>query len=218
MNQETTPLAILVEDDPVFRSAIKSAIGGLPKPWELRCFEQGGPAQEFIRNTPYKIDLVLIDIGLPDVSGMEVIRTAKNRFPDTPILVVSVIGAKNTLLEAIRAGAQGYLLKGEDTASLTHAISEVLAGSYPVSPSLARHLFELAGAPKETPSEPGFELSPRERELLKHLSLGNSYAECAELMGVALSTVQTHIRNMYRKLEVSNQMQAVSKARDFGML
>ncbi len=146
------------------------------------------------------------------------IRTAHQQFSELPILVVSVIDRKSVLLDAIQAGAKGYLLKGEGSASITHAISEVLEGSYPISPALARYLFELAGAPQNSSSEPGIELSPRELELLKHLSLGNSYVECAELMGVALSTVQTHIRNMYRKLEVSSQMQAVSKAREFGIL
>ncbi len=211
-------VAVLVEDDPVFKASIEDAIHALPNEWELHCFDQGSAALDFIQQGEQTINLLLVDIGLPDISGLEVIRAAHQKFSNLPILVVSVIGKKNTLLEAIRSGAKGYLLKGEDSSSLTHAISEVLDGSYPVSPTLARYLFELAGAPTKTRRTQSIDLSPRELELLKHLSLGNSYAECAEKMGVTLSTIQSHIRNMYRKLEVTNQMQAVSKARDFGII
>ena len=218
MNQKITPVAVLVEDDPVFRKSIEDAIHALPEEWKLHRFPQGSGALDFIQQPAQAIDLLLVDIGLPDISGLEIIRAAHQQFTDLPILVVSVIGKKRILVEAIRAGAKGYLLKGEGSASLSHAISEVLEGSYPVSPSLARHLFELAGAPPQSSNELPIDLSPRELELLKHLSLGNSYAECAQLMGVALSTIQTHIRNTYRKLEVSNQMQAVSKARDYGVI
>ncbi len=218
MGEGEAPVAVLVEDDPVFRESIEKAIEGLSNNWSLHTFEQGKSALDFFNQPAQQVDLLLVDIGLPDVSGLEVIRTAHQRFSELPILVVSVIDRKNVLLDAIRAGAKGYLLKGEGSASIAHAITEVLEGSYPVSPALARYLFELAGAPQDSSTEPAIDLSPRELELLKHLALGNSYAECAKQMGVALSTVQTHIRNMYRKLEVSSQMQAVSKARDIGIL
>jgi ATP/maltotriose-dependent transcriptional regulator MalT len=94
----------------------------------------------------------------------------------------------------------------------------VLDGEYPISPNLARHLFRLIGGPARQPGQADNPLSAREMGLLTHISNGLSYADCAERMEVALSTVQTHIRNLYRKLEVHSQLQAVKKARDQGLI
>jgi DNA-binding CsgD family transcriptional regulator len=91
-----------------------------------------------------------------------------------------------------------------------------MRGEYPVSPALARHLFRLAGS--SLPPSPSIKLSPRELELLQWISKGDSYSCCAEKMGISCATVQTHIRNMYRKLEVSNQRQAIHKAQSSGLL
>jgi DNA-binding NarL/FixJ family response regulator len=115
-------------------------------------------------------------------------------------------------------GARGYLLKSDTETSLINAIESVLQGQYPVSPALARHLFRLAGAPTAIANANKLNLSPRELELLQYLAQGNSYTRCAQVMNISLSTVQTHIRNMYRKLEVSNQRQAIKKAQASGLL
>ena len=93
-----------------------------------------------------------------------------------------------------------------------------MAGQHPVNPALARHLFRLAGSPDAMPSPNSFGLSRRELELLKFIAKGESYAACADKMNIALATVQTHIRNMYRKLEVSNHRQAIVKAQNSGLL
>lgn len=210
---------LLVEDDPVFRESLARVFTKLDTSWSLTSVDMAAPAVHWIRTCKYPPDLVLVDIGLPDMSGIEVIRATRQRFPDVPVMVVSVIAKETTLLEAIRAGANGYLLKGESVASLRRSIEDVLAGNYPISPALARFLFKVVGAPHETDSGTvSHLLSGREIELLKLLAEGLSYIECAQRMGVALSTVQSHVRNMYRKLEVKTQMQAVSKARKFGVL
>ena len=133
-------------------------------------------------------------------------------------MVTTASPAEETFLAAIRAGAHGYLLKGETEESLAHSIGQVMAGQYPVSPALARHLFRLAGSPSAMPLSNGVSLSRRELELLQLIAKGSSYANCAEEMRISLSTVQTHIRNMYRKLEVNNQRQAIVKAQSSGLL
>jgi DNA-binding NarL/FixJ family response regulator len=171
---------------------------------------------EALDGPSHRFKLALIDIGLPDISGVEVVARLRQRFADLPILVTTVFSGEETFLSAIRAGARGYLLKGDSDPQLAQAIEQIMRGEYPVSPALARHLFRLAGS--SLPPSPAIKLSPRELELLQWLSKGDSYASCAQKMGISFSTVQTHIRNMYRKLDVSNQRQAIHKAQSSGLL
>lgn len=210
-------LAIVVEDDPVMSDMLAASIRLLGPEWSVTAVMDGASAERLLEQAGLAPELILVDMGLPYVGGLEVIRQARRRFPQLAILVVSSQTSDSVLLDAIRAGAHGYLLKGEPPQVLVQAIADVLDGQYPISPSLARLLFKLAGAPAE-PSHTSPTLTPREIELLKALAEGLSYSQCADLMGVALSTVQSHIRNLYRKLEVRTQMQAVSKARRFGIL
>ena len=134
-------------------------------------------------------------------------------------MVISAIRAERVVIEAIRAGARGYILKTDSEAVIADAIADVLQGNYPISPALARALFKLAGAPEQRSEEEAeFRLSPRELETLQHIARGNSYNATAALMGVALSTVQTNIRNLYRKLDVTSQVQAINKARETGLI
>ena len=121
-------------------------------------------------------------------------------------------------MTAIRAGAHGYLLKDESELSLANSIELVMQGQYPISPSFARYLFRLAGAPVAKTTSSNLMVSPRELELLQFISQGSTYSHCADLMNISLSTVQSHIRNMYRKLEVTNNRQAISKAQAVGLM
>lgn len=210
--------ALLVEDDPVFQTALTQIFHRLGSNWTLTKFDMAASALQWLEMSTTAPHLILVDIGLPDISGIAVIRSARKHFPEVPVMVVSVIAEETTLYSAIRAGASGYLLKGESIDSLLSSVQGVLEGNYPISPSLARHLFKMAGSPHDQRDAHGINLTPREIELLKLLSQGMSYNECSEAMGVALSTVQAHVRTMYRKLEVHTQMQAVSKARQFGVL
>ena len=210
---------LTVEDDPVFQTVLAQVFHRLGSDWNLISADNATSAIQWIDDTTNSPSLILVDIGLPDDNGITVITSAKKRFPSVPILVISVISDENTLLSAIRAGAVGYLLKAESLESIAHSLEEVLAGNYPISPSLARHLFKLAGGLGE-PKTPlhDVRITPRERELLKLLSQGMSYIECAKKMNVALSTVQTYVRSLYQKLEVNKLTQAVIKARNIGEL
>lgn len=184
----------------------------MPGPWSVEVAADGATALRKLAAAGSDVDLVLVDIGLPDMSGLEVISAARARSADLPILVTTVLATEETFLTAIRAGARGYLIKGDSEISLATSIDQVMRGQYPFSPALARHFFKLAGAPSTAPEPNTMNLSPREVELLRHIAKGHSYASCADVMNISLSTVQTHIRNMYRKLEVSNQRQAIGKA------
>jgi len=208
--------ALLVEDDPAFEISLSQALRDLNPACQIDCTRTGADALRVIARTRRPPDLALVDIGLPDISGIEVISRIRQRFSEMPIMVISVISAERSVLAAIRAGARGYLLKDDPPQLIRESIDQAVQGNYPVSPSLARYLFKLAGEP--APSGDFARLTPKERELLRHLANGSSYADAAEKMGVAVSTVQTHIRSLYRKLDVHSQVQAINKAHDNGLI
>lgn len=210
---------LLVEDDPVFLSQMKSALTDLESDWQLFACQNAQQAIDIIESADIEINLALVDLGLPDLDGTEVIRQIRTRYQDAHIMVISVIAAEQRVLSAIRAGAQGYILKEEQPDTITTAIGQVMQGNYPISPALARCLFKLAGAPGDaSDSQATIKLSPKETQLLQLISQGLSYIDAAQKMGVATSTVQSHIRNLYRKLDAHSQVQAVNKAREHGLL
>lgn len=210
--------ALLVEDEPEFQLLLQQSFQSLAGDWQLTCCRTGGAALKAIA-ADGAFDIALVDIGLPDVSGLEVIGALRERSDEVPILVVSVLSDQRNVVAAIRAGARGYVLKDDSQISIAHAIEQVLKGVYPLSPSLARYLFSLAGKQSSGATKPALPvLSPREMELLTHIAGGLTYAEAASAMNLSLSTVQTHIRHLYRKLDVHSQVQAVAKARAHGLV
>lgn len=209
---------LIVEDNPLFRAQLDQSITALNIKAQVLSCSTGEQALDLLDSPGTRIDLAFVDLGLPDISGLEVIHAMRRRFPDAPVLVISVINSERSLLAAIRAGARGYVLKGESQTAITHAIQDILEGNCPVSPSLARSLFKLAGGPSGGEPNSEYHLSPRELETLRLIARGHSYEEVGALMGIALSTVQSNIRNLYRKLGAHSQIQAVTKARDAGLI
>jgi DNA-binding NarL/FixJ family response regulator len=208
----------MVEHDPFFQNYFKNVFSNMGPQWRLHFANTGTAADDFLNRCDTPPDLVLVDLGLPDTSGLEVIQRVYQRFSQTPIIVMTTFSAEESFIAAIRAGASGYLLKSEQAHDLVHGIQQVLQGNYPFSPSLARYLFRLSGSPVLKESNTAFQISPREVDLLGALAKGWSYAQCADAMGISLNTVQSHIRNVYRKLNVSNQTQAINKARASGVI
>ena len=208
---------VLVEDNPAFRLLIGEAIRHIGLKGNITECATGTAVMDLLEQPQTRLDLALVDLGLPDMGGIEVIQAIRRRFSEIPILVISVLSSERSVLTAIRAGASGYILKGESAQAIGQAILEVLQGNYPISPSLARTLFKLAGAPTGK-SAISFSLSPRELETLQSIARGNSYEQTAVVMNIGVSTVQSNIRNLYRKLEVRSQVQAVTKARDAGLI
>jgi len=218
MTNSSSLSVLLVEDDLVFQETFSRVFSQMGGDWKISAYQEGVGALKALADAQQHFVLALIDIGLPDMSGIDVIYATRRRFAEMPILVTTAFSAEETFLSAIRAGAHGYLLKGDSEAALQHSIEQVMQGQYPVSPALARHLFRMAGSPSAAPTVNSLNLSPREVELLQCIARGMSYARSAEVMNISLSTVQTHIRNMYRKLEVTNHRQAISKAQSSGLL
>lgn len=210
---------LLVEDNPLFAEQMSDAMHGLEEPWQVIEFSEGLAAKTWVSQTSTPVDLVLVDLGLPDVSGIEVIRACRERFAEMPIVVISVVASEAAVLNAIEAGANGYILKDESIEEITEGIKKVLQGVYPLSPRLARFLFKQLSAPAEKRTERrDIKLSPREHETLQFLAQGFTYDQVADNMGVTLSTVQSNVRSLYRKLNVKSQAQALNMAINYKLL
>jgi len=160
-------------------------------------------------------DVVLMDIDLPGASGIEGIRAVKQAHPQVHVVVCSVFEEPTTILAAITAGADGYLLKNVGADALIEQLAAVVAGGSSLSAPVARTVLdvirELAPQPG-APEGPRIELTAREREVLRCLVDGMSYKITADHLGVSVNTVRSHIRALYRKLQVQNVAEAVSLA------
>lgn len=215
MTSERLPEVLLVEDDPNFATQIRSAVTCWRGDARITLCSTGATALARVAVGDQPIDLALIDLGLPDMEGTDVIAAARRRHPRTPILVISLLASERAVLGAIRSGANGYITKDDTDRSIAAAITEVMAGNYPLSPALARHLFRLVAGPV---TKSDFALTERETDTLRCIGRGLSYDQTASELGISLSTVQSHVRNLYRKLDVNNQTQAAMKARDQGLI
>lgn len=153
-------------------------------------------------------DVVLMDIDMPGTNGIEAVRELRVVYKKLPIVMLTVFDDNNNVLQAIKAGASGYLLKKHISTKLFSAIDEVLEGGAPMSPTIARMVI----ASMQKPSENTYQLTPRENEVLTLLSQGNSYKMIAGQSEISLDTVRTHIKKIYEKLQVHSQTEAVSKA------
>ncbi|NML46132.1 response regulator transcription factor [Ramlibacter sp. G-1-2-2] len=173
-------------------------------------------------------DVLLVDLGLPDGSGFDVIRQVRHASPQTCIMVVSVFGGERNLFEAIESGATGYLLKDSLPEDFNASIHALQAGGSPISPALARLLLvrlrpqlsaPMAPVAPSVP-EPAEEspLSPRESVILGAISRGRSVTEIGEQLRISPLTVKTHVRNIYRKLQARSRQHAVYLAQQRGLL
>jgi DNA-binding NarL/FixJ family response regulator len=156
-------------------------------------------------------DIVLTDIGLPGMDGIEGIKVLREQFPDLPCIALSVYDDDERIFAALCAGAVGYLLKNTQPARLLESLREVQAGGAPMSPEVARRvitLFQNFTPPKNA----SYHLTPQEKELLKLLVEGHSYKTAAYHLDLSIHTVSFHLRNVYEKLQVHSKSEAVAKA------
>jgi DNA-binding NarL/FixJ family response regulator len=221
---------ILIEDDRFFQNVVAETVKGIGGRFRLRVMRTGKELNEFMTGDLPDPKLALVDLVLPDVDGVSLIREIRGRFPTTPILVISGVSDPAKVLQSVRQGAQGYVLKGDKSLTLARSILDTISGRHPISPSLAGALFHAAGQMARghdaaTLIQARCEISARdlvltkkEREVLQFMAEGRSYRQTALSMSVSLSTVQTHIRNLYRKLGARTQLQAVQEARKLGLL
>jgi len=155
-------------------------------------------------------DIMLMDIGLPEISGIEGVRTLKSNFPAIQVLMFTVFEDDEKIFEAVRNGASGYLLKKSTSQEIVEAVQELKRGGAPMSASIARRIVQSFHAPSFSQLK-DYALTPREMEILYSLVDGLSYKKIAGKYSVSISTVQTHISNVYQKLHVHSKSQAVAK-------
>lgn len=210
------PRVLVVEDDPVFRAAFAAAITQAP---DLALAGQAEDCASALALLAQQPDVLLVDLGLPDGSGIELIREATRRLPQAEIMVVTVFGDEGSVMDSIAAGASGYLLKDERAEEIVTHIRELLAGGSPVSPVIARQL--LNRLPREARSQAPLDeasLSEQETRVLNFAARGFSYDEIAGLMGVSRHSVQTYVKRAYRKLHVHTKVEALAEARRLRLL
>ncbi|HLL54376.1 MAG TPA: response regulator transcription factor [Myxococcaceae bacterium] len=179
-------------------------------------------------------DVVLLDLGLPRMSGIDVTRRLKATSPKVEILIFTIFDEEDKVLEAVKAGASGYLLKGAPTDKIVEAIKEVKAGGTVIQPNLARRLLRHFRVPEAvgpstaegsaagqntSDAEPQLKpLSDREKEILQLIAKGVSNSEAAKMLNVSKATIRTHLEHIYRKLEVTNRVEAVTEGIRKGLI
>jgi DNA-binding NarL/FixJ family response regulator len=157
-------------------------------------------------------DVMLADINLPGMTGIECVRRLKERLPKTQFMMLTVYEDAEKIFSALKAGASGYLLKGTTEQELVTAIRDISCGGSPMTSAIARKVVQSFQEPaKSGPAEAAAQLSPRESEILELLSRGYLYKEIADKLQISVPTVNHHIRNMYEKLHVHSRSQAVAK-------
>ncbi len=212
----------LVDDDPAVRQRFKASIEKNPNlQWlgEATCVSEG---KALAINTQPRV--LLVDLGLPDGSGLEIIQEVSQNQPATEIMVVSMFGDEGHVIQAIEAGASGYILKDTDDLELAEHIIQLCDGGSPMSPMIARHLLkrmqttEANNKKKLDDLSAAASLTRREMQLLKLLARGYTYREVAEDLNVSSHTVNSHIKNLYRKLSVKTKNEAVFTATRQGII
>jgi DNA-binding NarL/FixJ family response regulator len=198
----------IVDDEPGLREHIAgylTAAGG------FHCHSAYASAEEALAHLPQdRPDVVLMDINLGGMDGIECVRQLKSLLPDSPVLMLTVFEDTEKIFRALAAGASGYLLKRSSPAKLLEAISEVLEGGSPMSASIARKVVQsFQNTPQRGAADS--DLSHREREVLNGLSEGLAYKQIADQLGVSIHTVRNYIRRIYEKLHVQTRTEAVAK-------
>lgn len=213
---------MVVEDDPVTRRIICHAIESEPSLTLCSAVGTVRDARRYLIQSP--IDLLLADLGLPDGSGINVIRACRQYQPRADILVISMFSEEEQILACIEAGAVGYVLKESIHSSLMSAIVDLRSGGSPISPAIARKVLlrmrhGVSGRISQLSSEPSCSvLTRRECLILDSISRGGSYAKVADAFGLSIGTVQTHIKHIYAKLGVHSRTEAIVEAQRRGLI
>ena len=207
----------IIEDNNTIREGLAALINGTT---DYQCIGAFPECESFLEKLPeLSVDVALMDIQLPGISGIEGVKEAKKIDPNINILMLTIYEESNVVFEALCAGACGYLVKKTPPSRLLDAIREVHEGGSPMSSHIARqviNVFQEMKTPKQDDSE--YMLSERETQVLFFLGEGNNYQEIANELFISVDTVRHHIRNIYKKLHVHSQSEAVAKAIRKGLI
>lgn len=210
---------LLIEDDGPVRARLAALLGDWSGGELVGAYATLAEGLQAIDAGP--LDLLITDLKLPDGNGVDAIRALRSRQPEAEAMVISVLADEAVVLEAIAAGASGYLLKDADSIDLIEAVNDLMSGQSPISSRIARVLVRRLGERTQgdaAPTGPRGMLTAREMDILWGVAKGFTYAELAERLGISRQTVPVHVRNIYRKLEASNRSEAVFEATRLGLI
>lgn len=211
----TSPVEVVVVDDhPVVRQGLRTLLASAG----ITVTGEAADGQQAIRVvSEVAPDVVIMDLAMPVMNGIEATRRIMARTPNVAVLVVSMADDHESVFAALRAGARGYVLKGTDPADLVRAVESVAHGDAVFGPDLADHVLAYFSRPAGTPTSLFPELTNREREVLVFLAQGLHNPEIGQRLGVRPKTVRNHISNILTKLAVSDRTAAVLRAREAGL-
>lgn len=218
-----TPV-LVVEDEPLIQQRLARILAQLGYQPDMLCFASTlAAARQLAAQRHYA--LALVDLGLPDGNGSVLIAELRGQDAAMGILVISAWSTEEAILQALRAGATGYLLKERDDLEVMLSIRSVLRGGAPIDPFIARRVMiefqQQPASPAVAPMAAASEddaLSPREIDILQQVANGLSHRETAERLHISRHTVEAHIRNIYRKLSVNSRLRAITEARARGLM
>jgi DNA-binding NarL/FixJ family response regulator len=204
------PISVaIVEDRREIRDALATLINGTEG---YRCMGAYRSMEEALDRIVGELpDVVLLDIGLPGMSGIAGLRILKERYPDMLVLILSVYDDDERIFDALCAGASGYLLKKTPPSKLLESLKEAVQGGAPMSPEVARRVIGLFREIRP-PEQADYDLTPHEIRLLKLFVKGHNYKTAAQELGVTVHTISFHLRSIYEKLQVHSKSAAVAKA------
>ncbi len=219
MNTENSIRVLLIDDHTLFRSGIRALLQRQPG---FEVVGEAGDALEGVKRAKtLQPDVVLLDIHMPGITGREAVGLVADEAPDARILMLTVSEDVEDLLQALRAGAHGYLLKNIETDFLVNAIRSAVEGESVMSPQMTSKLMKSVSAPPVAVAAAPIDkerLSPREREILGFLARGASNKEIARDLDLAESTVKIHVQNILKKLNLASRVQAAIYAVEHGLV
>jgi DNA-binding NarL/FixJ family response regulator len=210
------PLRVVVVDDhPLFRNGLAMLLGSVPGLNVVGTAADGAAAVELAREE--QPDVVVMDVQMPVLDGIEATRRITSDSPSTGVVVLTMSEDDSTVFAAVRAGARGYLLKGADQEEVLRAITTVASGSAVFGPALARRITEFFAAGPSGPETAFPQLTAREREVLGLVAAGRSNAQIAAALHLSPKTVRNNVSNVLTKLQVTDRAQAIVRAREAGL-
>jgi DNA-binding NarL/FixJ family response regulator len=202
----------IVEDNTITRKTLKLLLSGQDS---IQSVETYSSAEEFLLQPPdSRPDILMVDLDLPGMHGTELIQNVKKLLPDTEIIVHTVFEDRENVFSALKAGASGYVLKGNSPKELIDSLHSLSLGGAPMTPKIARKVlteFQQTRA-DENP------LSARESNIVRCIEQGLSYKEIAEQLFISPHTVHTHIKNIYEKLQSKSRREALKRAKEIGII
>jgi len=221
MNHLMTPITVaIVEDDPMCLGRFEEAIHAAPDLRLVATFSKGRLALEWLETN--SANVLLCDLGLPDLPGLAVITYCAHRHPATSIMVITMYEDEAHVMRSLEAGASGYLLKDSLHDEICERVRELHAGGSPITPAIARLVLKRFRPPSPEISRPPdseyTRLTPKEMVVLNRIAQGFSYQEIGQLEGITVNTVHTHIKRIYGKLAVRSRTEAVFEAQQLGLL